>query len=418
MEPIPAKSPGDKLFSSEWNSASFELQNAIVDTLIVLAAGDVTQLSKSISNYVASGDFYSDTGAADAYDIMPIASKKAPTSLADGLRVRFIPLNSNTGASTIDVAALGTKDIKKYGGGTTLEIGDIVAARIVELAYISSLGVFELTSIENPIIIESIPLFMSVVGMELSPNTTNPLTDIDFQPGTFKNTTSSDAFTSTSVLVKQLDNTWAAGTNMGGRASAATYVLNKWYHSFAIAKPDGIVDFGFDDDINAANLLVDATDYTFFRRIGSIKTELASTDIIPFFNKVSIYSGKREFYWIGTPADSIFSVTDPANLTPFNFVALTPLGLEVRAQMTVWNSTLAPVGGGDINTSFISPSQGTVFLPVLFGVVGGGAHITTIQYNDIERYTNTLSELIYEMDRAGGTITGVALHARTNGWIE
>lgn len=417
MENIPTKSAGDKYFSAEFNQSNDEIKNSVEDTGQVLSGSDPRQISKAMVNYAGSGDFYASSGPADAYILTAIGNKQSPTALTDGLRARFIPNNSNTGASTVNVATLGVKDIKKYDGINDLEANDLLAGRQAEIIYISSSDEWELTSIESPIVTESIPLFMSVSGMALSTNTVAPLTDIDIAGGSWKDTNSANAFTHASVLVKQLDNVWVAGTNAGGRASAVTYVLNKWYHVFAIGKPDGTVDAGFDDDISATNLLADATGYTFFRRIGSIKTEQASTDIIPFYNKISIYSGQREFYWVGEPTGSIFTVTDPPNLTPTNFTVLTPIDLELKSVMTCSFNQVAGPGDGDVDLSIISPLRAPTFAIRAFVLHDSGPGETSSQVNDFFTYTNSSSELIYELLR-GGTATGVQVVIRTNGWIE
>lgn len=134
MENIPTKNTGDSLTAAEFNQIPDELENAITNTGITLSSGDLSQLSKAIANYTASGDFYTDTGAADAYVLSVIASKQGPTSYATGTRVRFIVGNTNTGASTINVNTIGVKNIKT-NAGTDPAAGDLTAGAIIELEY-------------------------------------------------------------------------------------------------------------------------------------------------------------------------------------------------------------------------------------------------------------------------------------------
>lgn len=280
MDNIPTKNPGDQYTSAEFNQSNEEEKNLVQDTGITLSGADAKQFGKAIAQYASSGNFYADTGAADAYVLSGIGTKQTPEILQDGTETRFIAANSNTGASTVALTTFGAKAIKKYGGANDLEANDIIIGQEVTLTYILSSDEFEINSIDSPIVSESIPLFLPRAGLTLSNNSIAPTTDLDIAPGTFKNKTSSDAFTLATILVKELDNVWAAGTNAGGRASAVAYSINTWYHSFAIAKADGTVDVGFDTDINAVNLLADATGYTFFRRIGSIKTDGASSILL------------------------------------------------------------------------------------------------------------------------------------------
>lgn len=74
---------------------------------------------------------------------------------------------------------------------------------------------------------------------------------------------------------KQINAAWAAGTAAGGRASATNLTGAKTFHVFMLAKPAAAgvahaVDFGFDTDASATNLLADATGYTDYCMIGSI----------------------------------------------------------------------------------------------------------------------------------------------------
>lgn len=79
-------------------------------------------------------DYAADTGAANAY---VVALSYSPGSYATPLTFKFKATNSNTGASTINVNGLGTKNIYKYIAGTlgNLTANDIIAGGIYELTY-------------------------------------------------------------------------------------------------------------------------------------------------------------------------------------------------------------------------------------------------------------------------------------------
>lgn len=74
--------------------------------------------------------FAVDTGAADAY----VVTLPYTPALVDGLEVSFRPINNNTGASTINVNALGAKAIVLYDL-TTLDANAIVANSMVTVRY-------------------------------------------------------------------------------------------------------------------------------------------------------------------------------------------------------------------------------------------------------------------------------------------
>jgi hypothetical protein len=77
----------------------------------------------------------------------------------------------------------------------------------------------------------------------------------------------------TSVITKKIDVDWAEGDDQGGFPSALTLTANTTYFVFVIHKTaDGTIDAGFDTSATAANLLSDATGYSGYRRVGSIRT--------------------------------------------------------------------------------------------------------------------------------------------------
>lgn len=79
-------------------------------------------------------NYYTDSGAADVYDIAATGDTIAPNRYMDGLPVTFRPDFDNTGASTVDVAGLGVKNIKTSAGADPTA-GIIVAGTVVALIY-------------------------------------------------------------------------------------------------------------------------------------------------------------------------------------------------------------------------------------------------------------------------------------------
>lgn len=292
MEDIPTKNPGDQLTAGEYNSPTAESKNVVTNSGQALNAGDSAQFTKAAANYTGSADYFIDSGVVDAYVINAISPKLAPTAYADGLRVRFIPTNTNTGASTVNLNSLGAQAIKKYGRTVDVEPGDLTQGRVTELTFNQSDDVFELISLDNPIVVESIPLFKSFSGLALSNNTVTPDTKLDIAAGTFKDRDTAAASTLSNPIIKLLDAVWMAGSNVGGRASGVPFANDTWYHVFIIAKPDGTTDVGFDTSIDATNLLADAVGYTLFRRRGSVRTG-AALDILPFLMNGDIVSWKE-----------------------------------------------------------------------------------------------------------------------------
>ncbi len=143
MRSVPSKSTSDTYTAEEFNELmSQELQNAVLESGQTLDAGDLTQLGKALAIYGAAGDFYTDGGAADAYVLTPQGTRQAPPTLIDGMRVRFIAGNTNTGASTVNVNGIGVTAIEQ--GGSALVGGEIVTGQIIELSYNTSNASFTL----------------------------------------------------------------------------------------------------------------------------------------------------------------------------------------------------------------------------------------------------------------------------------
>lgn len=116
MEDLNDKITGGTLSAAEWNQVPSEIQNVIEGLGITLSSGDVNQLGKAIAGYVANGNFYTDSGAANAYVLTSVGSKQSLTAYTDGACFEFIAGNPNTGASTVNVASQGVKNIKLADG--------------------------------------------------------------------------------------------------------------------------------------------------------------------------------------------------------------------------------------------------------------------------------------------------------------
>ena len=87
-------------------------------------------------------NFAVDTGTANAY----VAALDATVvSYTDGLSVVLKPLNSNTGAATINVNSMGAKSIR-LTGGEALAASDLAAGAPIELRYSTTSGFFHISS--------------------------------------------------------------------------------------------------------------------------------------------------------------------------------------------------------------------------------------------------------------------------------
>lgn len=149
MQDLTGKTTGSTLTAVEWNQLPQESQNIITQTGQTLTDSDLNQLGKGVASYAAGGAFYTDSGAADAYVLTTVGGKQAPAGYFDGMTVEFITTNANTGASTVNVASLGVKDVKVVGG-TDPTAGAVNGRTVLKFDAVNDW--FELQSIKNQVV--------------------------------------------------------------------------------------------------------------------------------------------------------------------------------------------------------------------------------------------------------------------------
>jgi hypothetical protein len=111
---------------------------------------------------LASGvaSYYEDTGAADAYVFDVIGDSQGPADYYDGLVVRGQIENTNTGASTLNVAGLGVKDIKKRSPAS----GGSVAALVAGDLPVNAVPTFIFNETEDAFILQFAPASQTFAG--------------------------------------------------------------------------------------------------------------------------------------------------------------------------------------------------------------------------------------------------------------
>ena len=141
MQDLNDKVTGGFLPAVEWNEVPSEIQNVIEDANITLSPLDLFQLSKAISVYASGGDFYTDSGSVNSYVLTTVGGKQHPPSYFNGMKIRFIPSLSNTGPATVNVGALGIKDLVR-ANGTPLVGNDMQAGVPNSFQYNTASGKF------------------------------------------------------------------------------------------------------------------------------------------------------------------------------------------------------------------------------------------------------------------------------------
>lgn len=145
--------------------------------------------------------------------------------------------------------------------------------------------------------------------------------DIDIAVGSARDSSDGSDIKTSSVLTKQIDVDWVAGSGAGGFPSGLTLAVDTWYHMFMILNNDMVtVDAGFDTSITATNLLTDASSYTDYRRIGSVLTDGSS-------NILAYKQYEDRFIWD-------FAINDILNVNVGSTVQV--MALTVPPDVQVW----------------------------------------------------------------------------------
>lgn len=181
------------------------------------------------------------------------------------------------------------------------------------------------TSVGNVPLIGTTSATTSLAGLSvlndpivMANNASSPNTTIDFSEGTFQfSDGSGQAIATAKSKILQTSGSWTEGTNQNGLFSG-TRTSNTWYHCFAIYNPTtGVVDFGFDTSVIAANR---PSGYTKYFLIESILTD-SSNNIIYFIHYAKntqnqiLFRSPLSLSASCTTSASIHSIPTPANRT-------------------------------------------------------------------------------------------------------
>lgn len=126
-------SPTDVVAGSLARSASLNAVDGATATAFALLPTNA-QIDTGTSQFAV------DTGSANAY---LVATPQTETAYTDGMLIVMRPINTNTGASTINIDSIGAKDIKT-SAGAALVAGDIVVGIPSSMRYSSVSGDFHL----------------------------------------------------------------------------------------------------------------------------------------------------------------------------------------------------------------------------------------------------------------------------------
>ena len=324
-----SKVDGNTVSASEFNQLA-EIDNLISTSGQTPSTANLEQQAIASARYSSAGNFFTDSGTANAYVLSPVSPFKSPVSSTagegyyNGMVIRFRAGNACSGASTVNVNNAGSKSLVK-SSGSALTTGDIPANTEVEFVYngtnfVQSIGRTPATTTTQGIAFLSNPI-------TISNNATDANNDIDFSAGNFQFSDGSGQATATAIT-KRLDAAWVAGNNNGGLFSG-TKAINSTYHCYAIYNPTTLAtDFGF--LLGVSGTAPDPTSvlpsgYTKFKLICSILTD-GSGNIRT--GKYTFFNGSYKFIYTTPIADA-----NPVSLstTRVSLTISVPAGIKTQA---------------------------------------------------------------------------------------
>ena len=234
-------------------------------------------------------------------------------------------------------------------------------------------------------------------GLALS-NATDAAHDIQIATGECRDAAGTVNLSLASALTKEIDASWAEGSNAGGRFNI-TLENNTWYHVFLIRKDsDGTIDGGFDTSISAANI---PGGYTAYRRLGSVRTD-GSANILAFTQNGDW------FRWTTLTEDWD---TTGLGTTESNFTPKVPTGLSVLALGNVYISNASNPARVYIRHPDETNATPTVDGPPLGSIASPASNDSVI--NQVQAFTNTSGQLRASAAHASTTVRYV-----TVGWFD
>ena len=351
------------------------LNNAISSTGQTPSSSDLNQLAKSMAHY-GSGNFYSDSGVANAYSLSMIGSAQTPAAYFDGMEIRFRAANQSTGASTITVGALGSKAIKQADGVTdiTTEISttadSVLRFDSANDCFVYDVGISAATTTVTGISLLPTPI-------TLKNNIVDANNDIDFTAGVMQFDDGSGQ-AATTAITKQLDANFVAGTNQGG-LDTGFKAIDTWYYCYTIYNPStGATDALFTSTYGSPTMPTGFTKKTF---IHCVRTDVSGNIMTGRYlqDKTFIFTNQLLVVSSGAGTATVTNLTPSLPTQSFAYMSLATANLGSSDFYVKGNlqSGTTQVSRISTNNGFATAGTGVIFADdgaVTYGnntIVGG-----------------------------------------------
>jgi len=230
-----SKIDGNTLVAIEWNQLA-DVDNFVISSGQTPSTSNLDQLAIASARYSSGGQFFTDSGTANAYVLTPVSPFKSPVSLRDGegyfngMTIIFRAGNANSGASTVNVNSAGVKNLKK-SDGTDVATGDILTTVDVVFRYngtnfIKLEGVNPATTTNRGISYLSNPI-------TIANNVASPNDIIDFGAGTYITLAGNQIYLPAITKKIQSTGSWTAGTGQNGLDTGAR-AASTFYRTYVV----------------------------------------------------------------------------------------------------------------------------------------------------------------------------------------
>ena len=230
-----SKIDGNTVAGVEWNQLA-DVDNLVISSGQTPSTSNLDQLAIASARYSSGGQFFTDSGTANAYVLTPVSPFKSPVSVGagegyfNGMTIIFRAGNANSGASTVNVNSAGVKNLKKTDG-TDVATGDILTTVDVVFRYDGT----------NFIKLEGVnPSTATIQGKSYLPknitianNVASPNDIIDFGAGTYITLAGNQIYLPAITKKIQASGSWTAGTGQNGLDTGARAV-STFYRTYVV----------------------------------------------------------------------------------------------------------------------------------------------------------------------------------------
>lgn len=362
-------------------TAGYLKQRNTANNAWVIVAKIDTDMLAALQTQTFTG--YDAAGTAPTFTITP-----APTLTAYAAKQRFrVKFNGAvvTGTPTLNVNALGAKNLKQYDASGTKVTAVIAANQIADCEYDGT----------DFVVLDPLPAIVSqrgdISGLVPSNNSGAPTTTVDMSAGSCRDATDAYNLSLAATFSKRINATFTAGSGNGG-LDAGTVAANTWYHVFLIRKDsDGSSDILLSTSFTTPTM---PSGYTAKRVIHSIHTDASA--LIEAFISYETAGGGLCTMWT-TPTLEVDSTTTTSARTD---TVKTPPGYRTFAILNVMatrGSTGIQVFVGCPDTTDSAVSLTAAPLPSM-GVAASGA--TSMNVAAVHRVlTNTSAQVRSRTDQ-------------------